>query len=793
MTIQLTNMILLMPRRQRFSSHLVRNNSNLRPQTLSSTVSCLQLLWSSNSNIEQKLFHRHYQYHHHHRKQNQLYYTTRWNTNATLGASSSSSTKKSDISTDDEEQSTTLSKSTHKNLRIAKELARHVWPSLPNKSSKTHANDNDDNERKYAMEMRQRVVASVSLMLAGKGVTIATPFMFKALIDTLPMYTQDSTIAAAATNMPTYVPETILDTISTSTLLGMPALPAILLLSYGTSRTLSSLFQESRNAIFANVAQSAIRSVGRSTFDHVHSLDLAYHLNKNTGALGRIIERGNRSISFVLNAMVFNTIPTIIEVGVVTGCMGYTFGIGHATTILTTIGAYVGYTIGITQWRTQFRKDMNRLNNEASGRISDSLLNYETVKYFNNEVHEGKTYESTLQKYQTSALQAQSSLALLNFGQSAIFTVGLTTIMYLTAKDVLTGSATVGDLVLVNGLLFQLSVPLNFIGSIYREVQQSFVDMEAMFGLRDTKSAIVDKVDAVEYDSNVDGSMIEFDNLEFAYTLLPKKEEEKKKKVAAAIDGEAKEVVGNNADDTTVPINNHRPILRGTTFTIPQGKTIAIVGTSGCGKSTLLRLLYRFYAPDNGTIRIGGKDISSYTTNSIRRAMAVVPQDIVLFNDTIGYNIRYGNLNASWAEVLEASKRAQLHDIISKLPNGYDTIVGERGLKLSGGEKQRVSLARAILKKSPILLCDEPTSSLDSHTEMEIMNNLKEIGKGTTCIIIAHRLSTIQDCDEIVVMDAGRVVEQGTHDELMRLGGRYAELVAFQRSHTIEDDSSFKQ
>ena len=757
MTIQLTNMILLMPRRQRFSS--------------------------SNSNIEQKLCQRYYQYHRRHRWQNQLYYTTRWNTtNATLGAASSSSTKNSDISTDDEEQSTTLSKSTHKNLRIAKELARHVWPSLPNKSSRTRANDNDDNERKYAMEMRQRVVASVSLMLAGKGVTIATPFMFKALIDTLPMYAQDSTIAAAATNMPTYVPETMLDTISTSTLLGMPALPAILLLSYGTSRTLSSLFQESRNAIFANVAQSAIRSVGRSTFDHVHSLDLAYHLNKNTGALGRIIERGNRSISFVLNAMVFNTIPTIIEVGVVTGCMGYTFGVGHATTILTTIGAYVGYTIGITQWRTQFRKDMNRLNNEASGRISDSLLNYETVKYFNNEVHEGKTYESTLQKYQTSALQAQSSLALLNFGQSAIFTVGLTTIMYLTAKDVLTGSATVGDLVLVNGLLFQLSVPLNFIGSIYREVQQSFVDMEAMFGLRDTKPEIVDKVDAVEYDSNVDGSMIEFDNLEFAYTLLPKKEEEKKK-VAAAIDGEEKQVVGNNANYTTASINHHRPILRGTTFTIPQGKTIAIVGTSGCGKSTLLRLLYRFYAPDNGTIRIGGKDISSYTTDSIRRAMAVVPQDIVLFNDTIGYNMHYGNLNASWDEVLEASKRAQLHDIISKLPNGYDTIVGERGLKLSGGEKQRVSLARAILKKSPILLCDEPTSSLDSHTEMEIMNNLKEIGKGTTCIIIAHRLSTIQDCDEIVVMDAGRVVEQGTHDELMRLGGRYAELVAFQRSH----------
>ncbi|KAL3780915.1 hypothetical protein HJC23_009121 [Cyclotella cryptica] len=658
-----------------------------------------------------------------------------------------------------------------KDIRIARELLRHVWPALPARSD---TDDDASTDRHHAIEMRRRVVASVGLMFAGKGVTIATPFLFKALVDTLPLFAASPPHDLPSSLLQPYsiLPECLL---TTSAILpaNLPPLPLLLLLSYGTTRALTSAFQEYRNALFARVAQSAIRSVGRTTFDHVHELDMSFHLNRNTGTLGRIMERGNRSISFVLNALVFHSVPTVVEVTAVTGCMYWQFGGMHAATVLGTIGAYVGYTVGITQWRTQFRKDMNRSENEASGRLSDSLLNYETVKYFNNERHEGEVYEGTLRRYQDAALRAQSSLSLLNFGQNAIFTVGLTTIMFLTAQDVVAGNATVGDLVLVNGLLFQLSVPLNFIGSVYREVRQALVDMEAMFALRDTAPAFVDKEGAVEYDPARDGTEIEFDNLEFAYsTRRPSADSSKSVP---------------EKEDVLSP----RQILRKTTFTIPQGKTVAVVGSSGCGKSTLVRLLYRFYQPDGGSIRIGGRDISNYTTESIRKSIAIVPQDIVLFNDSIGYNIHYGDLNASWDEVVEAAKKAHLHDIIMKLPNGYDTLVGERGLKLSGGEKQRVSLARAILKNSPILLCDEPTSSLDSHTELEIMNNLKEVGKGTTCVIIAHRLSTIQDCDEIVVLEEGRVVERGSHDELMRLGGRYKQLLLFQRTHAVDvSDSS---
>ena len=606
-------------------------------------------------------------------------------------------------------------------MRIARTLFHYVWPQ--------DSTSEEDQKRK------NRVMLSLGLMVSGKVVTIQVPFLFKYLVDSMPT---DVGVNVLLDN-----PEAV----ATATLSGFPL---ALLMGYGISRITTSGMNEYRNAVFAHVAQDAIRKVGRKVFDHIHQLDMQYHLARNTGQLSRVLDRGNRSISFILNAMVFNIVPTALEVSVVAGLMGYHFGAAHASVVFGTIAAYTGYTVAVTQWRTQFRRDMNRLENEASGRVVDSLLNYETVQYFDNAVYEGKRYEESLKGYQGAALQAQQSLSLLNFGQAAIFSVGLTSIMYLTAEQVMAGTATVGDLVLVNGLLFQLSIPLNFIGSVYREVRQSLIDMEQMFKLSDTKPAIKDKEDAVEYSPTVMGTNMTFTDVEFAYPGV------------------------------------ERPILRGMTFDVEEGKTVALVGSSGAGKSSLLRLLYRFYSPDAGAITIGGKDLADMSVKSVRKAIAVVPQDTVLFHESIKYNIQYGDLDAPWEEVVEAAKKARIHDTIMSFPGGYDTIVGERGLKLSGGEKQRVAIARAILKKAPILLCDEPTSSLDSETEYDIMLNLKEIGQNTTTIIIAHRLSTVQDCDEIIVLGEGRVVERGTHDELVAKGGRYSELLAIQQQQLPE-------
>jgi ATP-binding cassette subfamily B (MDR/TAP) protein 7 len=451
--------------------------------------------------------------------------------------------------------------------------------------------------------------------------------------------------------------------------------------------------------------------------------------------------------------MVFNVVPTTLEVSIVTGLMAYNFGTAHASVVLATIGAYTGFTVAVTMWRTQFRRDMNRLDNQASGRVVDSLLNYETVQYFNNSKHEGERYEESLAGYQKAALQAQQSLSLLNFGQQAIFSAGLTSIMYLTCQDIIAGTATVGDLVLVNGLLFQLSIPLNFIGSVYREVKQALVDMESMFDLLDTKPRVVDSPTAIQYSPDEMGTTMHFQDVEFSY-----------------------------------PSSKDRHILDGMTFDVPEGKTVALVGSSGCGKSTILRLLYRFYNPDSGYITLGGHKLKDLSADSVQRAIAVVPQDTMLFHDTIGYNIHYGDLDAPWDEVVEAAKKARIYDSIMSFPDGFDTVVGERGMKLSGGEKQRVAIARAIMKKSPILLCDEPTSSLDSHTETDIMLNLKEVGKNRTTIIVAHRLSTIQDCDIICTLHEGKVVEVGTHEELVSLGGRYNELLRMQHQMLLEEE-----
>ena len=754
----------------------------------SSTSSCVALAAASSSRLR---INRH---HHHHRHRSLIVrggggdgvLTT---TATTLMAAASTS-------------ATALPITRHRYWRIARELGQHVWPAIPAAAalSETKKIDNTNitkdtpdkdysSARQMAWMVRYRVVASICLMLAGKAVTISTPFLFKMLVDVVGTTAATSAAASAATASTTtpikVASSSLLHTVVDSTPI---PLPMLLLLLYGLCRSVSSLLREYTNVVFSHVAQAAIRNFGRSTFDHVHSLDLKYHLDRNTGALSRILERGSRSISFALNAMVFNTIPTVIEVLVVCTLLLRKFGSLYATTVLSTIMAYCAFTIHITRWRAQMRKGMITSENSAAGRISDSLLNYETVKYFNNEDHEGNVYEKALKEYQSMALKTASSLSILNFGQNAIFSIGLTIIMYLTLRDVRRGHATVGDLVLVNGLLFQLSVPLNFIGWVYQEIRQSFIDMEAMFQLRDTRPRVVDSASAIVYDPSTKlgrghGTTIEFDNVEFGYETTSSSSSFSNVPVANDDD-----VVTQSSETTTTTT---RPILKKTSLTIPQGKTVAIVGSSGCGKSTLLRLIYRFYDPMNGSIRIGGRDLRDYTVDSIRRAIAVVPQDVVLFNDSIGYNIHYGNLFASWEEVIYASKKAHLHDTIMRLPNGYDTIVGERGLKMSGGEKQRVSIARAILKKAPILLCDEPTSSLDSETESEIMNNLKEIGNDAdiTCVIIAHRLSTIQDCDEIVVMDSGRVIEQGSHDELMVLnGGRYRELVAVQRNYGTSSD-----
>jgi ATP-binding cassette subfamily B (MDR/TAP) protein 7 len=601
-------------------------------------------------------------------------------------------------------------------FRIAKTLAQHLWPSEP---SPEHT------------KRKQRVLGSVALMIGGKAVTIQVPYLFKDLVDQLPDLVQTASMTD---------PQMV------------AAVPVTLLLGYGMSRAAASGFQEWRNAVFSYVAQDAIRNVGRSVFEHVHKLDMNFHLGRNTGQVSRVLDRGNRSISFVLNAMVFHVVPTTIEVGLVTSLIGYQFGLPHASVVLATIAAYTGFTVGITNWRTKFRRDMNRLENQASGRVVDSLLNYETVQYFNNAPHESQRYETSLKGYQTAALQAQQSLSLLNFGQSAIFSVGLTGIMYLTTQNYIDGTATVGDLVLVNGLLFQVSVPLNFIGSVYRETKQSLLDMEQTFELLDTKPQLQDGPHVQEYDPIAMGTNITFEDVEFAY-----------------------------------PGKVERSIVNGLSLDVQQGKTVALVGSSGCGKSTLLRLLYRFYQPNAGTITIGGKPVTDLSLESVRKSIAVIPQDTVLFHESIGYNINYGNLEASWDEVVEAAKQAKIHDTIMSFPDGYDTIVGERGLKLSGGEKQRVAIARAILKPASILLCDEPTSSLDSQTEMDIMNNIKEVGQGRTTIIIAHRLSTIQDCDEIVVLDKGTVVERGNHQELLQKQGRYAELLTMQNLQLDED------
>jgi len=583
--------------------------------------------------------------------------------------------------------------------------------------------------------VKSRVVASLSLLFASKGVNIYVPFLFKDLVDGFQGFD-------AATSSVLTAPE----------LYG--ALPVYLVIGYGVARASAAGFAELRNAIFSSVAHGAIQQVSRNVFEHLHKLDLQFHLDRNTGALSRTIDRGTRSINFALSAMLFNVFPTALEVMLVGGILSYNLGTPYAVIATATVAAYTAFTIKVSDWRTGIRKKMNQEESAASGKAIDSLINYETVKLFGNEKHEADRYDASLKGFKDASVLTQQSLSALNFGQNAIFSCGLTAIMYLAVQDILAGNASVGDLVLVNGLLFQLSIPLNFIGSVYRELRQSAVDMRAMFQLRSTVPLIANtpKSKPLEWK----GGDIEFQNVDFSY-----------------------------------PSNPTRPILKGLSMKIPQGKKVAIVGSSGSGKSTIYRLLYRFYGQNNGKILIDGQDVQDLTLESIREKISVVPQDTVLFNDTLGYNIHYGNLSAPYERVLEVARLAKLDTLIERLPAGLDTMVGERGLKLSGGEKQRVALARCLLKDAPIIMLDEATSSLDNETEQSVQESLQVLnGQNRTLIVIAHRLSTIQDADIICVLEEGAVVESGNHWELInRPGGRYSELVAKMRmaQPTIEE------
>ncbi|XP_047986017.1 iron-sulfur clusters transporter ABCB7, mitochondrial isoform X1 [Leguminivora glycinivorella] len=573
--------------------------------------------------------------------------------------------------------------------------------------------------------IRNRVMLSLSLLFGAKIMNVTVPFLFK--------YAVDEVNAATVT--------------SGDALLGMATVPQALgttafslLLGYGIARATAAGFNELRNAVFAKVAQHSIRRLACNVFTHIHNLDLSFHLGRQTGALSKTIDRGSRAINFVLSAMVFNIVPTIFELTLVSSILGLKGGIAFTGLAFGCVGVYAAFTLAITQWRTKFRVHMNKAENEAGNKAIDSLINYETVKYFNNEKYELEKYDKSLQKYEAASLKTASSLAALNFGQHAIFSGGLSMIMILAANEIVKGNMTVGDLVMVNGLLFQLSIPLGFLGSVYREVRQALIDMQTMFTLMTVESRIKEKSSAPPLKVDQKTATIEFKDVSFKYI-------------------------------------NGKPIFNNLSFTIPAGKKIGIVGGSGSGKSTMVRLLFRFFEPQSGEVLVNGQNIRDVDLASLRKAVAIVPQDCVLFHDTIFHNLHYGDLSRPEEEVYKASKMAELHESVKTWPKGYETQVGERGLKLSGGEKQRVAIARAILKDSPIIVFDEATSSLDSLTEHAILQALKAATVGRTSICIAHRLSTVADADEILVLENGNITDRGKHDDLIsKSGSLYARL-----------------
>lgn len=557
-------------------------------------------------------------------------------------------------------------------------------------------------------EIRARVAFAVLLLVGAKLATVTIPVFYKHAVDAL-----SGTGGAAV------------------------VVPIGIVLAYGAARVMSQMFGELREIVFARVAHQAMHQVALETFQHLHRLSLRFHLDRQTGGLNRAIERGTAGIENLLHFLLFQIVPTILEIVMVCAILWWLYDWRFAAVTFVTIVLYVAYTFAITAWRLRYRRKMLEAEGEASTKAVDSLLNYETVKYFGNEAHEARRFDKSLDSYEKAAILSKTSLSLLNVGQGFTIALGLTAVMLLAASEVAAGAMTVGGFVLVNAYLIQLYMPLNFLGMVYREVRQALIDMSSMFRLLHAQAEIVDKPGAPAL--KVEGARLRFENVDFGY-------------------------------------DPRRPILRGVDFEVEPGQTVAIVGASGAGKSTISRLLFRFYDVDGGRILIDGQDISEVTQASLRAAIGIVPQDTVLFNDTIGYNVAYGRPEATEGDVIAAAKLARIHDFVSSLPDGYASRVGERGLKLSGGERQRVSIARTILKRPKLLLFDEATSALDTRTEKEIQESLRQISAGTTTLTIAHRLSTVVDADQILVLDKGVVAERGRHAELLAKDGLYAQM-----------------
>ncbi len=584
--------------------------------------------------------------------------------------------------------------------RVIRDVIPYLWP-------------------KGETDARVRVVLALFFLVLAKVATVITPFFYKYAVDALSGEDAPSVESAFL------------------------IAPVALVLAYCAGRVGQVLFAQLRDAVFSRVGQRALRRLAIRTFGHIHRLSLRFHLERKTGAMSRIIERGVKGVEFLLRFVLFSIVPLFIELFLVIGIFYWHFGPYFALAILVAIAAYISFTFRVTEWRVKIRKEMNAQDQDANQKAIDALLNYETVKYFSAETRETQRYDSAMIQYEDAAVKTQTTLAMLNFGQSMILSLGLAAVMVMSGREVVAGTQTVGDFVMVNALMMQVAMPLNFLGTVYREIRQSLIDMGEMFTLLDTPPEVVDREGAA--DLVVSEGRVRFENVAFHY-------------------------------------GPERPILRDLLIDAKGGSTIALVGHSGAGKSTIARLLFRFYDVTEGRLLIDGQDVRDVTQESLRRQIGVVPQDTVLFNDTIRYNIGYGKAGATEDEIIAAAKMAAIHEFILALPEGYDTAVGERGLKLSGGEKQRVAIARTILKNPPILILDEATSALDSATEHEIQDSLRRLSEDRTVFTIAHRLSTVIDADEIIVLDKGAVIERGTHAVLLSQGGIYSDMWARQES-----------